>query len=55
VEEVWAAGRSALAKLFSLVIVGDFASAYLGLARGEDPSPIEAIARLKAALAEAAG
>jgi len=54
VEEVWAAGRSALAKLFSLVIVGDFASAYLGLARGVDPSPIEAIARLKAALAETA-
>jgi glucose/mannose-6-phosphate isomerase len=53
VEEVWAAGRSPLAKLFSLVIVGDFASVYHGLAHGHDPSPIEAIARLKAALAEA--
>ncbi len=53
VEEVWASGRSRLGKLLSLVAVGDFTSTYLGIARGEDPTPIEAIVRLKAALAEA--
>ncbi|MGE5460723.1 MAG: SIS domain-containing protein, partial [Solirubrobacterales bacterium] len=49
--EVWARGRSALARLLSLVMVGDFTSTYLGLAHGADPTPVEAIARLKAALA----
>jgi glucose/mannose-6-phosphate isomerase len=49
--EVSAAGRSALARLLSLVIVGDFSSCYVALARGVDPTPVEAIARLKDALA----
>lgn len=49
--EVWGRGRSALARLFTLVLVGDFASTYLGLSHGEDPWPVEAITRLKAALA----
>jgi glucose/mannose-6-phosphate isomerase len=53
VHEVQAAGRSSLARLFSLVLMGDFASTYHGLAHGRDPSPIAAIDRLKAALAEA--
>jgi len=52
VEEVWASGTSRLGKLLSLVAIGDFTSTYLGIARGEDPTPIEAIVRLKAALAE---
>jgi glucose/mannose-6-phosphate isomerase len=51
--EVRASGHSDLARLLSLVILGDFTSVYLGLALGFDPSPIEAIARLKAALAGA--
>ncbi|MEW6060096.1 MAG: bifunctional phosphoglucose/phosphomannose isomerase [Actinomycetota bacterium] len=50
--EVWATGESALTKLLSLVVIGDFASAYLGLARGKDPTPIEAIVRLKQSLTE---
>jgi len=50
-QEVWARGRSALSRLLSLVMVGDFSSTYLGLARGMDPTPIDAITRLKAALA----
>ena len=53
VHEVHARGSSALARLLTLVQVGDLVSTYLGLARGVDPTPIEAIARLKAALAEA--
>ena len=52
--EVTASGTSALARLCSLVVLGDFASTYVGLARGVDPSPIEAITELKAALARSA-
>jgi glucose/mannose-6-phosphate isomerase len=55
VHEVWASGRSALARLFTLIVHGDFTATYLGLLRGVDPSPIEAIVRLKQALAEEAG
>ncbi|HZD18849.1 MAG TPA: bifunctional phosphoglucose/phosphomannose isomerase [Actinomycetota bacterium] len=51
-EEVWAVGDSALARLFTLIQHGDLVSTYLGLARGVDPTPIDAIARLKRALAE---
>jgi glucose/mannose-6-phosphate isomerase len=50
-EEVWAGGRSALAALLELVLHGDLVSTYLALERGVDPSPIDAIARLKRALA----
>ena len=51
-QEVWASGRSALARLFTLVMHGDFTATYLGVLRGVDPSPIDAIERLKQALAE---
>jgi glucose/mannose-6-phosphate isomerase len=51
VEEVWGTGPSALASLLQLVLVGDLASTYAAIARGIDPTPIEAIARLKRALA----
>ena len=40
-----------LATLLSLVTIGDFASCYVGLRRGEDPTPVEVIQGLKAALA----
>ena len=51
VEEVRAGGRSALARLFGLIVVGDFASAYVGVRRGVDPTPVQVISRLKSALA----
>ena len=51
--EEWAAGRSGLARLFSLILMGDFVSVYTGLLRGVDPTPVTAIERLKAALQEA--
>lgn len=51
VEEVWAHGRSPLARLLTLVMIGDFASVYLALARGVDPTPVEVVERLKRALA----
>jgi glucose/mannose-6-phosphate isomerase len=53
VREVWARGGTDLARFLSLVMLGDFTSAYLGLSRGHDPAPIEAIVRLKQALADA--
>jgi glucose/mannose-6-phosphate isomerase len=52
VHEVEARGRSDLARLLTLVQTGDLVSTYLGLARGVDPSPVEAITILKRALAE---
>jgi glucose/mannose-6-phosphate isomerase len=52
VAEVWARGGSDLSRLLELVLRGDLVSTYLAIARSVDPTPIEAIARLKAALAE---
>ncbi len=47
-----AMGRSLLAKMFSLVIVGDFTSIYAALLRGEDPSTTEPIDALKEILSK---
>jgi len=44
-----------LVRFARLVAFIDYLSVYLGLARGVDPTPIETIARLKAALAPGAG
>jgi glucose/mannose-6-phosphate isomerase len=52
VHEVRGRGGAALARLLTLTLQGDLVSTYLGIARGEDPSQIEAIAGLKRALAE---
>jgi glucose/mannose-6-phosphate isomerase len=53
VEEVWASGGATLSRFLSLSLLGDFTTSYLGIARGVDPTPIEAIERVKRALAEA--
>ena len=53
VEEVWASGGSTLSRFLSLSLLWDFTTSYLGIARGVDPTPIEAIERVKRALAEA--
>lgn len=42
--------RSPLARGLELILIGDVASAYHGIANGIDPAPIEAIARVKARL-----
>ncbi|MFY9147508.1 MAG: bifunctional phosphoglucose/phosphomannose isomerase [Bacillota bacterium] len=52
VEDVWAVGKSDLAKLFSLVYIGDFVSLYLAFLNNEDPLPVESIAYLKSQLAQ---
>jgi glucose/mannose-6-phosphate isomerase len=55
VEQVWAQGDSRLARLFSLVQLGDYASFYLALLYGVDPTPVAAIQDFKAKLAGGAG
>lgn len=45
-------GRSPLARALELMLIGDVAGVYHGLAHGIDPAPIEAIARVKARLSE---
>jgi glucose/mannose-6-phosphate isomerase len=51
VEEVWARGGSALARLLTLVLLGDVTATYLAIARGVDPTAMDTITRLKRALA----
>lgn len=53
IDEIWARGRSGLSRFLSLVLIGDLTATYLAIARGVDPTPIEAIARLKSAMASA--
>jgi glucose/mannose-6-phosphate isomerase len=50
-ELVAARGASRLARLFSLVQLGDYVSCYLALLYGVDPTPVDAIQALKASLA----
>jgi glucose/mannose-6-phosphate isomerase len=51
IEEVHGTGASSLTRLMALIVAGDFASAYVGIRRGVDPTPVVVIERLKAALA----
>ena len=52
VVELTAEGSSALARLFSLVLVTQLAAIYLGVANGVDPGPVEVIQGLKARLTQ---
>ncbi len=53
--EVHSIGTSPLARMISLVVLGDWMSLYLAVLAGVDPTPIVKIDRLKAALASAGG
>jgi glucose/mannose-6-phosphate isomerase len=48
--EVWAQGKSELAKMLSTVCIGDFTSNYLAILRKVDPTPVKTISLLKAEL-----
>ena len=50
--EAWSAGRSRLARLFSLIFLGDLASVYLAILSGVDPTPVRKIDMLKEKLEE---
>jgi len=45
---IWARGRGRLARILSLVYLGDFISFYLAILQGVDPTPTPEIAQLKA-------
>ena len=53
ITEVWSQGSSRLARIFSLVHLGDWVSYYLAVLHNEDPMPVRAIDHLKAALESA--
>ncbi len=50
--EMRSVGESLLARMFSLIQFGDWASYYMAIFNGENPTPVAAIDRLKAALKE---
>ncbi|MBU0672445.1 MAG: bifunctional phosphoglucose/phosphomannose isomerase, partial [Candidatus Margulisbacteria bacterium] len=45
--EIVAQGKSALARILSLIYFGDLLSVYLAILKGIDPTPVEVIGRLK--------
>jgi glucose/mannose-6-phosphate isomerase len=45
--ELYASGESKLAKMFSVLHVGDFASVYLAILHNIDPTPVETINKIK--------
>lgn len=47
VTEVWSEGTSLLARMFSLVYLGDWVSFYLAIFHGIDPTPVKVIDYLK--------
>ena len=50
--EVWSKGKGRMAKMLSVICVGDFTSVYLAVLRGVDPTPVKTIALLKEKLKE---
>jgi glucose/mannose-6-phosphate isomerase len=45
--ELYAKGESKLARMFSVLHVGDFASVYLAILHNIDPTPVETINKIK--------
>lgn len=52
VTEIWSEGRLLLARLFSLIYLGDWVSYYLAVMNNQDPTPVKAIDYLKSELAK---
>ncbi len=50
--EIWAEGKGKLAKMLSVMCVGDFASVYLAVLQNKDPTPVKIIDRVKSELAK---
>jgi glucose/mannose-6-phosphate isomerase len=53
VHEAWSEGRSLLARVMSLVYIGDFVSLYLAYLNGSDPTPVKVIDYFKTRLSSA--
>jgi glucose/mannose-6-phosphate isomerase len=52
IAEVWSEGTSPLARMFSLVYLGDWVSFYLAILQGIDPTPVKVIDYLKEELSK---
>ena len=52
VEDVWSEGKSLLARMFSLIYLGDWVSFYLAILNNQDPTPVDVIDYLKTELAK---
>lgn len=52
ITEIHSEGSSLLARMFSLVYLGDWVSYYLAILNGEDPTPVKVIDQLKQELAK---
>ena len=50
--EITAEGEGKLAKMFSVMCTGDFASVYLAILQNRDPTPVNIIVRVKSELAK---
>jgi glucose/mannose-6-phosphate isomerase len=55
VMEIMAEGKGKLAKMFSVLCVGDFASVYLAILQNRDPTPVNIIDRVKSELTKKSG
>jgi glucose/mannose-6-phosphate isomerase len=53
--EITAEGEGKLAKMFSVMCAGDFASVYLAILQNKDPTPVNIIVRVKSELAKKSG
>lgn len=51
--EIEAEGEGKLAKMFSVLCLGDFVSVYLAILQGKDPTPVKIVDRVKKELAKA--
>ena len=52
VMEIMAQGKGKLAKMFSVLCTGDYASVYLAILQNKDPTPVKIIDRVKGELAK---
>jgi len=52
IDDVWSEGEGLLARMLSLVVLGDFTSVYLACLAGVDPTPIDVITAVKRRLQE---
>jgi glucose/mannose-6-phosphate isomerase len=50
--EIWSRGQDLLARMFSLIYIGDFISFYLAILYGIDPTPVEKVNYLKLKLGQ---
>jgi glucose/mannose-6-phosphate isomerase len=50
--EILAQGKGKLAKMFSVLCTGDYASVYLAILQNKDPTPVKIIDRVKGELAK---